>query len=166
MTDNGKAIASEFMAKNPPETLDPTTIPPLWGSMAPGGYRTPPYTLGWRITPHQLQAFLDPDCTKPTIPVNIEIRCITPRWRAFGYGKKYCGLRPTVRTIPAWRDDVREDDLIVYFSSNASKKNLEAVRGPRLQEVTAAVAHTLNLPDDLVPDLKWYGHFRKSAKQN
>ncbi len=60
-----------------------------------------------------------------------------------------------------------EDDLIVYFLSNASKKNLEAVQGPRLQEVTAAVVHTLNLPDELVPDLKWYGHFRRpKAKQN
>ncbi len=77
------------MTKGPPETLDPTTIPPLWGSMAPGGYRTPPYTLGWRLTPQQLQAFLDPGCTKPTIPVNLEIRYIAPRWGAFGYANKY-----------------------------------------------------------------------------
>ncbi|KAL4258288.1 hypothetical protein AB1N83_009975 [Pleurotus pulmonarius] len=154
MADTNMPLSCELMTKGPPETLDPTTIPPLWGSMAPGGYRTPPYTLGWRLTPRQLRAFLDPDGTGPNILMNFEIYYMARRWQAFGYANKYCGSMPTVDTMPVRRGDMWEDDLIVYFSSNASKEILEAVRGPRLQEVTAAAAHTLNLPDELVPDLK------------
>ncbi|KAG9219878.1 hypothetical protein CCMSSC00406_0009625 [Pleurotus cornucopiae] len=166
MADNDTLIASEFMVKDPPETLNPTTIPPLWGSMAPGGYRTPPYTLGWRLTPPQLRACLDPERARTTIPIDYETRCITPRWREFGYGKNLCGSMPRVATMPA-RDGVREYDLIVYFSSNASKEKLEAVRGPKLEEMIAAAIHTLNLPDDLAPDLKWHAHLRRSkTKQN
>ncbi len=68
--------------------------------------------------------------------------------------------------MPA-RDGVREYDLIVYFSSNASKEKLEAVRGPKLQEMIAAAVHTLNLPDDVAFDLKWHAHLRRSkTKRN
>lgn len=76
------------------------------------------------------------------------------------------GSMPKVATMPA-RDDVWEYDLIVYFSSNASKEKLEAIRGPKLQETIAAAVHTLNLPDDLAPNLKWHAHLRRSkTKRN
>ncbi|KAL4257709.1 hypothetical protein AB1N83_010474 [Pleurotus pulmonarius] len=164
MADIQMPLFCDLTALSPPETLDPTIIPPVWRSITPGGYCTPPYTLGWRLTPQQLQAYLDPDGTKTTIPVDFEACCIGPRWSAFGYEEKYCDAQPEVATMPA-RDGARAYDLIVYITSNASKATLEVVQGADIQEIIAAAVHTLNLPDDLVSDLKWHAHLPRQSKR-
>lgn len=72
--------------------------------------------------------------------------------------------QPEVATMPA-RDGARAYDLIVYLTSNASKATLEVVQGDDIQEIIAAAVHTLNLPDDLVPSLKWHAHLPRQSKR-
>ncbi|KAJ8689601.1 hypothetical protein PTI98_012490 [Pleurotus ostreatus] len=87
MSNYGKLVNSVTVTNCLPATLAPGTIPPVWRS-SHGGYRTPPYYLGWRLTYDQLSGLLDPENDVKIEVFDFLHKYILPRWERLGYDQK------------------------------------------------------------------------------
>ncbi|KAF4566146.1 hypothetical protein EYR40_002039 [Pleurotus pulmonarius] len=162
MSNHEKLVNS--VTKSLPATLAPGTIPPVWRS-SHGGYRTPPYYLGWRLTYDQLSRLLDPEND-----VKIEIfdflhKYILPRWERLGYDQK---LSPEVEpglVLGPMKYSPWDQEVIVFAFSNMSKATIAASQDPKAKLIIEATRDSLNLPEELAGGIGWHTYFPRSGQR-